>query len=59
MDPVEYEKYTEGGLFTSRRTNTYFAGIISDQTIEQTLMKSMSVEGSPFKRGATSSVVFK
>ncbi|GFW58552.1 uncharacterized protein TNCV_718521 [Trichonephila clavipes] len=31
----------------------------SDQTIEQTLMKGMSVEGGPFKLGATESVVYK
>lgn len=59
MDPFEYEKFTEKGYFTSRRTDTFFGGIFSDQTIEQTLMRAMSVEGGPFKRGATESVVFK
>lgn len=59
MDVHEYHKFTDGGFFTSRRTNAYYSGIFSDQTIEQTLMRSMSVEGGPFKRGATSSVVFK
>ncbi|GFY00151.1 uncharacterized protein TNCV_1342481 [Trichonephila clavipes] len=34
-------------------------GIVSDLTIEQTLKKVMSVEGGPFKRGATESVVYK
>ncbi|GFS53921.1 uncharacterized protein TNIN_371051 [Trichonephila inaurata madagascariensis] len=37
----------------------FFSGIANDQTIEQTLMKGMSVEGGPFKRGATESVVYK
>lgn len=59
MDPAEYEKFTEAGFFTSRRSNVFYSGIFSDQTIEQTLMRSMSVEGGPFKRGATESVVFK
>lgn len=31
----------------------------TDQTIEQTLMKSMSVEGGPFKRGVTENIVYK
>lgn len=59
MDPVEYKKFTDDGFFTSRRSNEFFAGIFSDQTIEQTLMRAMSVEGGPFKRGATTSVVLK
>lgn len=59
MDPDEYEKFTKNGFFTARRSNNFFAGNFSDQTIEQTLMRAMSVEGGPFKRGATESVVFK
>lgn len=59
MDPTEYKKFTEDGSFTSRRSNSYWSGIFSDKTIEQTLMRSMSVEGGPFKRGCTESVVFK
>lgn len=58
MDPVEYKKFTDDGFFTSRRSNIYWSGIFSDQTIEQTLMRAMSVEGGPFKQG-TESVVFK
>lgn len=42
-----------------RRSDMYFAKISTDQTIEQTLMKSMKIEGCPFGRGATPSVVFK
>lgn len=59
IDPVEYKRFTEDGYFTSRRSNTYWAGIFSDQTIEQTLMRAMSVEGGPFKRGSSESVVIK
>lgn len=59
MDPVEYKKFTDDGFFTSRRSNSYWSGIFSDQTIEKTLMRAMSVEGGPFKRGCTESVVFK
>lgn len=57
MDVLEYEKFTKKGFFTIRRTNAFYTGIFSDQTIEQTLMRAMSVEGGPFKRGSTESVV--
>ena len=59
MDPADYENYTQEGFFTARRTDKFFAGVVSDQTIEQTLMRAMSVEGGPFKRGASESVVYK
>ena len=59
MDPVEYKKLTQDSFFTVRRSNKFVVGIHSDQTIEQTLMKSMKVEGGPFRSGATDSVVFK
>lgn len=59
MDPEEFKKFTDGGYFTSRRTNIFWSGIFSDQTIEQTLMRALSVEGGPFKRGCSESVVFK
>ncbi|XP_018372446.1 PREDICTED: uncharacterized protein LOC108767205 [Trachymyrmex cornetzi] len=59
MDPEEYNKFTKEMCFTARRTDNFFAGIHTDQTIEQTLMKSMSVEGGPFRRGATDSVVYQ
>lgn len=59
MDSEEYEKFTQNGYFTVRRTDKFFSGVHSDQIIEQTLMKSMSVESGPFKRGATDNVVYK
>ena len=58
MDPSEFKKFTEG-YFTARGSNVFFSGVSTDQTIEQTLMKSMSIEGSAFKRGVTESVVHK
>lgn len=58
VDQIEFQQFTSEGFFTAR-FNKFFAGIHSDQTIEQTLIRSMSVEGGPFKRGATDSVVFK
>lgn len=59
MDPTEYQQFTNDGFFTARRSDKFFCGIHTDQTIEQTLMRSMSVEGGPFKRGVTESVVYK
>ena len=56
MDPDEYKKFTEQGFFTCRRTDKFYGGVFSDQTIEQTLMRSMKVAGGPFKRGASDSV---
>lgn len=58
MDPTKFKKFTKG-YFASRRSDIFFSGIASDQTIEKTLMKEISVEGGLFKRGATESVVFK
>lgn len=59
MNPREFKKFTEEGFFTSRKSHEFYAGIFSDQTIEQTLMRAMSVEGGPFKRGTTEITVFK
>ena len=59
VDPAEYTKFTEDGFFTYHRSDSYWSGIFSDQTIERTLMKAMTVECGPFKRGCTESVVFK
>lgn len=46
MDPVEYAKLIKDGV------NAYYAEIFTDQ-------RAMSVEGRPFKSGATESIVFK
>lgn len=59
MDEVEYTQFTKMGYWTIRRSDAFWKGILSDQTIEQTLMKAMSVQGGPFSRWATKSVVFQ
>lgn len=59
MDPSDYENFTTKGYWTVRRKDKYWSGNFTDQTIEQTLMKLLSVQGGPFKRGATDSVVFQ
>ena len=60
MDPEEYKKFTTLGYWTVRRSDGFWKGIPSDQTIEQTLMKAMSIQGGgAFSRGATKSVVFQ
>lgn len=59
VDPVENLKFTKDGFFTFCRCNPFWAGIFSDQTIKQTLMRGMSVEGGPFKRGSSETVIFK
>lgn len=56
MSQQEYKKFTENDYWTVRRKNQFWAGIFSDQTIERTLMKLLSIEGGPFCRGATESV---
>lgn len=58
MDPEEYKKYVDG-FWTARRTNKFFSGIFTDQTIEQTLMRLLSVDGGLFKRGTTEAVALK
>lgn len=37
----EFEKFTNEGCFTMRRTDKFWTGVWSDMTIEQTLMRSM------------------
>lgn len=44
-------------FFTIRRTDKFWSDIYSDMTIEQTLMKSMKVEGGLIERGITDSTV--
>lgn len=50
---------SQNGFFTIRRTDKFWSGIYSDMTIEQTLMKSMKVEGGLIERGITDSTVNK
>ncbi|KAK4875291.1 hypothetical protein RN001_011713 [Aquatica leii] len=55
MNPEEFKKFIET-YFTARRSDVFFSRISTNQTIEQTLIKSMSVEEMLFKRGVTESI---
>ncbi|GBM36409.1 hypothetical protein AVEN_234798-1 [Araneus ventricosus] len=58
VDPIEYEKFTKDGYFTIRSTDKFWSGIWSNQTIEQTLMKTMKSSGELTRgRGITESVL--
>ncbi|GBN07534.1 hypothetical protein AVEN_252904-1 [Araneus ventricosus] len=58
LDPIEYEKFTKDGYFTIRRTDKFWSGIWSYQTIEGTLMKTMKRSGGLTRgRGITESVL--
>ncbi|KYN19380.1 Cytochrome P450 4C1 [Trachymyrmex cornetzi] len=59
MDNEEYQKFTERGYFTIRRTNKFWTGIWSDMMIEQTLMRSKTTGGLIRGRGVTDSVLGK
>lgn len=59
MDVEEFEKFTKKGFWTSRRSFKFFAGIFTDQTIEQTLMRLLKFQGGLFQRGVTESVAFQ
>lgn len=50
INAVKYKKFTTEGCFTAQRSDTFFSGISTDQTMEQSLMKSMSVEIGLLKR---------
>ena len=60
MDIFEYEKFTNEGYFTVRRTEKYRSGIWSDMTIEQTLMRPRKTSGGLTQgRGMSESVLCK
>uniref|UniRef100_A0A6M2DTR0 Putative product n=1 Tax=Xenopsylla cheopis TaxID=163159 RepID=A0A6M2DTR0_XENCH len=54
MNPSEFHDFTNKGKFTVRRSKKYWCEIWSDQTIEQTLIKSMK-----FRGGITDNVLSK
>ncbi|KAK2578572.1 hypothetical protein KPH14_012006, partial [Odynerus spinipes] len=56
MPAAEFDKFTKQGYFTIRRTNKFWSGIMTDQTIEQTLNRESKISGGIFKRGADESV---
>ena len=45
MNAEEYEQLTQKGFFTIRRSDKLWAGIWSDMTIEQVLMRSLKSSG--------------
>lgn len=45
LNIFEYDKFTDLGYFTVRRTDKYRSGIWSDMTIEQVLMRPMKTSG--------------
>lgn len=60
LTPEEFNKFTEDGYFTIRRTNKFWSGIWSDMTIEQTLMRSMKSSGGLTRgRGLSDAVLTK
>lgn len=59
MPADEFEKFTTQGYFTIRRSNKFWSGIMSDQTIEQTLNRESKIHGGMFKRGADESVAVR
>ena len=59
MCASDYNNFTKNGYWTCRRTAKFFAGIATDQTIEQTLMKQLHVGGGAFKTSCNESNVGK
>ncbi|CAD6231375.1 GSCOCG00012225001-RA-CDS, partial [Cotesia congregata] len=58
MTPEEFHSFTVLGYFTIRRTDKFWSGIMSDQTIEQTLMKMFKSSGElTHGRGITESTL--
>ncbi|XP_028418322.1 uncharacterized protein LOC114543611 [Dendronephthya gigantea] len=58
MLPNEFEAFTSKGYFTVRRTDKMWAGVWTDMTIEQVLMRAMKTSGGLTRgRGMTESVV--
>ncbi|GBP85751.1 hypothetical protein EVAR_97247_1 [Eumeta japonica] len=59
MDPNEYRLFTKEGHFTIRRTEKAWAGIWTDMTIEQMLMRTIhtGAQGLSNGRGMSSSVM--
>ena len=60
MSTTDFENFTSKGYFTIRRSNRFWAGIFSDQTIEQWLMRQCkSPAGLTRGRGFTDSTASK
>lgn len=50
MDIFEYDKFTNEGYFTIRRSEKYWCGIWPDMTIEQVLMRAIKCIGGLTRR---------
>lgn len=60
LTPEEFKLFTEEGYFTIRRSDKFWAGVWSDMTVEQTLMRAMKMSGGlTHGRGTTDSVLTK
>ena len=58
MLPDEFEAFTSKGYFTVRRTDKMWAGVWTDMTIEQVLMRAMKTSGGLTRgRGMAESIV--
>lgn len=58
MSATEFQRFTADGFFTVRRSSKLWAGVWSDMTIEQVLMRSMKSRGGVTRgRGVTESVL--
>ncbi|ELT96415.1 hypothetical protein CAPTEDRAFT_203052 [Capitella teleta] len=56
MNETEFGKFTKDGYFTIRRKDNLWGGIISDQSIEQNLMRLLKISGGMTRgRGITDS----
>lgn len=54
-----FKEFADKGYFTINRTGSRWAGVWSNMTIEQTLMRSMKTSGGLTRRGITNSVIAK
>src|SRR6218665_2617982 len=60
MSVNEYSQFTEKGYFTVRRTDRFWSGNFTDQTIEQDLMRPFKSSGGMTRgRGITDSTLTK
>ena len=59
MSAEQFYNYTERGFFTIRRTEKFWSGNFSDQTIEQNLMRLLKTSGVAHGRGITDSTIAK
>ena len=58
MPENEYDQFTEQGYFTIRRSDKFWDGVFSDQTIEQFLMRLLKTSGGITRcRGITDSTL--